>query len=128
MGTYLPGTVLQGCRLFKRCLNLPAGHCVAIVQAFKVVSEHSSQALWAGVQAVYGVSEPTSHALCCRCAGCLSSVGTFLPGTVLQVAGCLNGYRTYLSGTVLQGCRLLKWYRNLPPRHCGAGVQAVLWG
>ena len=27
--TYLPGTVLQGCRLFKRCWNLPAGHYVA---------------------------------------------------------------------------------------------------
>ena len=117
VGTHLPCTVLQGCRLFKqcwnlppghcvagcrlfkRCLNLPAGHCVAMVQAFKVVSEHSSQALWAGVQAVYGVSEPTSHALCCRCAGCLSGVGTFLLGTVLQ------------------GCRLLKWYGNLPSRH-----------
>ena len=33
VGTYLPGTVLQGCRLFKRCQNLPAGHCVAGVQA-----------------------------------------------------------------------------------------------
>ena len=30
--TYLPGTVLQGCRLYKRCGNLPAGHCVAGVQ------------------------------------------------------------------------------------------------
>ena len=27
------GTVLQGCRLFKRCLNLPARHCVAGVKA-----------------------------------------------------------------------------------------------
>ena len=26
--TYLPGTVLQWCRLFKQCRNLPAGHCV----------------------------------------------------------------------------------------------------
>ena len=31
-GTYLPGTVLQGCRLFKRCQNLPTGHCVTVVQ------------------------------------------------------------------------------------------------
>ena len=30
--TYLPGTVLQGCRLFKRCQNLPTGHCVTVVQ------------------------------------------------------------------------------------------------
>ena len=28
-----PGTVLKGCRLFKQCINLPAGHCVAGVQA-----------------------------------------------------------------------------------------------
>ena len=28
VGTYLPGSVLQGCRLFKRCQNLPALHCV----------------------------------------------------------------------------------------------------
>ena len=61
----------------------------------------------AGVQAVKAVSEPTCGALCCRGAGCLSGVGTFLPGTVLQVAGCLNGVRTYVLGTVLQGCRLL---------------------
>ena len=26
--TYLVGTVLQGCRLFERCLNLPGGHCM----------------------------------------------------------------------------------------------------
>ena len=31
--TYLPGTVLQGCRLFKRCRNLTSGHCVAGGQA-----------------------------------------------------------------------------------------------
>ena len=28
VGTYLPGTVLQGCRLSKQCRNLPAGNCV----------------------------------------------------------------------------------------------------
>ena len=33
VGTYLPGTVLQWCRLFKQCQNLPAGHCVKVVQA-----------------------------------------------------------------------------------------------
>ena len=32
--TYLPGTVLQWCRLFKRCQNLPTGHCVTVMQAF----------------------------------------------------------------------------------------------
>ena len=30
--TYLPGTVLQCCRLFKRCRNLPAVHCVTVMQ------------------------------------------------------------------------------------------------
>ena len=33
VGVYLPCTVLQGCRLFKQCLNLPVWHCVAVVQA-----------------------------------------------------------------------------------------------
>ena len=33
VGTYLPDTVLQWCRLFKRCQNLPAGHCFAVLQA-----------------------------------------------------------------------------------------------
>ena len=30
--TYLPATVLQWCRLFKQCRNLPARHCVTVVQ------------------------------------------------------------------------------------------------
>ena len=30
---YLLGTVLQGCTLFEHCRNLPAGQCVAGVQA-----------------------------------------------------------------------------------------------
>ena len=33
VGTYLPGTVRQGCRLFQWCWNLPPGHCEAGVQA-----------------------------------------------------------------------------------------------
>ena len=32
VGTYLSGTVLQGCRMFKRCHNLPEGHCVSGLQ------------------------------------------------------------------------------------------------
>ena len=63
--TYLPGTVLQGCRLFKRCRSLPAGHCVTVVKA------------------VLAMSEPTCRALCCRGADCLSSVGTYQVGTVV---------------------------------------------
>ena len=64
--TYLPGTVEQGCklfepcwdltgqgcRLFDQCRNLPLGQCWAVFQDVKAVSESTSQALWAGVQAV----------------------------------------------------------------------------
>ena len=98
---------MQGCRLFKQCWNLPAGHCVARVQA------------------ALAVSEPTCPARCCSGAGCLSRVGTVLPGTVLQVAGCLSGVGIYLPGTVQQGCRLFKQFPNLPLGHCVAGVHAV---
>ena len=87
--TYLPGTVLQGCRLFKQCWSLPAGHCVA------------------GVQTISAMSEPSCRALCYSGAGCLRSVGTYLPGTVLQ------------------GCRLYKPCRNLPAGHCLTVVRAV---
>ena len=75
--------------------------------------------------------------------GCLNSVGTYLPCTVMQgasclsgveiylpalcwrCAGCLSDVRTYLLGTVLQGCRLFQRYWNLPAWHCVAVVQAV---
>ena len=60
--------MLQGCRLFKRCQNLSARHCVTVVQA------------------VQAVSEPTCQSLCYSGAGCLSGVRTYLPGTVLL--GC----------------------------------------
>ena len=66
VGTYLPGTVLQGFRLFKQCLILPAGHIVTVVQAVKAVSL------------------PTCWALCYCGAGCSSNVITYLAGTVLQ--------------------------------------------
>ena len=87
--TYLPGTVLQGCRLFKQCRSLPAVHCVA------------------GVQTVSAMSEPTCRALCYSDADCLSSI------------------RTYLPGTVLQRCRLFKRCQNLPAGHCVTVVQTV---
>ena len=89
IGTYLPVTVLQGCRLFKQCWSLPDWHCVA------------------GVQTISAMSEPTCRALCCIGAGCLRSVGTYLPGTVLQ------------------GCRLYKRCWNLPAGHCITVVRAV---
>ena len=125
VGTYLLGTVWQGCKLFKRCQNLSTEHCGA------------------GVQAVYAVSEPTSHALLGRGAGCFSIVGTYLQGTVLQgyelfkrcwnlppghcVAGCRLFKRcpNLPAGHCVAECRLLKWCLNLPPGHYGAWVQAV---
>ena len=72
-----------------------------------MVLEPYCLALCAGEQAVQAESEPTCRALCCRVAGCLSGVGTFLIGTVLQ------------------GYRLFKQCRNLPVGHCVAGVQTV---
>ena len=66
--TYLQGTVLQWCRLFKQCQNLPTGHCVTVAQAVKAESE------------------PTYQALCYSGADCFSDVSTYLPRTVLQ--GC----------------------------------------
>ena len=58
--------MLQWCRLFKQCQNLPTGHCVTVVQT------------------VIGVSEPTNCALCYIGADCLSNVRTYLLGTVLH--------------------------------------------
>ena len=77
--------MLQGCRLFKQYQNLPTGHCVA------------------GLQAIQVVSEPTWLVLCSMGAVCLSGVGTYLPGTVLQGMQAVNP----------------------PAGHCFAGGQAV---
>ena len=144
VGTYLLDTVLQWCRLFKLCQNLPAGHCVTVVKA------------------VLAMSEPTCQALCCSGACCLSNIGTYLPGTVLQWcrmfkqyqnlhaghcvtvlkavlamseptyralcyggAGCLSNVGVYLPGTVLQWGRLFKRCWNLPAVHCVTVVKAV---
>ena len=68
VGTYLPGTVLQWGRLFKRCRNLPAMHCVTVEKA------------------VLAMSVSTCQALCYSGKGCLRSVRTYLPTPVLQ--GC----------------------------------------
>ena len=64
VGTYLPGTVLQWCRLFKQCQNLSAVHCVTVVQT------------------VLAMSEPPFRTLCYSDADCFSNVRTYLPGTV----------------------------------------------
>ena len=61
----------------------------------------------AGAQAVLAMSEPTCRALCYSYADCLSGVGTYLPGTVLQWG------------------RLFKQCRNLLAVHCVTVVKAV---
>ena len=121
--TYLPGTVLQWCRLFKQYRNLPAWHCVTVVQNVKQYQNlHAGQCVTV-VKAVLAMSEPTYLALCYGGAGCLSNVGVYLRGTVFTVvkavlamsestcrarrcrgAGCIiiSNVRTYLPGTVLQ--------------------------
>ena len=63
--------------------------------------------------------------MCCSGAGCLSSVGTYLQGTVCRGAGCLSSVGTYLLGTVMEEWRLFKQYMNIPTGHFIAGVQAV---
>ena len=142
VGTYLPGTVLQCERLFKRCRNLPAVHCVIVVKAVFAMSESTCQALCysgkgclrsvrtylpgtcvAGVQTVSAMSEPTCRALCCRGADCLSSVRTYLPELCYSGAGWLSSVGTYLQGIVLQLCRLFKKCQNLPGWHCVTVVQ-----
>ena len=60
------------------------------------------------VKTVKAVSEPTYLALCCR------------------GAGCLSGVRTYLPDTVLQWCRLFKQCLNLTAGHSVTVVKAVL--
>ena len=60
------------------------------------------------MQAVYTEPKPDCRELCSRGEGCLSGVGIYLPGTVLQ------------------GWSLFKWCQKLPARHSVAGVQAAL--
>ena len=57
--------------------------------------------------------------------GCLNSVGTYLPGTLLQGCRLFKRCRNLPACTVLQGCRLFKQCRNLS---ASAGVQLFkLW-
>ena len=70
VGTYLPGTVLQWCRLFKQCQNLHTGHCVTLVQAGKAIQNLPAGHCVTVVQNVKAVSEPTYGALCYIGADC----------------------------------------------------------
>ena len=133
--------MLQGFRLFQQCLNLPAGHCVAV--CFRSVGTYLPGTVLQGYRLISGVE-------------------TYLPGTVLQWKGlfkrcqnlpaglcvtmvqtvkamseptcqalcysgadCLSNVRTYLPGTMLQWCRLFKQCQNIPARHCVTVMQTV---
>ena len=132
---------VAGVQLFKQCRNLSAG---TVLQGCSCLSSVLTYllALCCRGAAVKAVSQPIcGHCvagvqLCKRCrnrfagtvlqaCSCLSDVGTLLPALCCRGAGCLSSVGTYLPGTVLQGCRLFKRCWNLPPRHCGAVVQAV---
>ena len=106
--TYLMGTLLQCCRLFKRCRNLPAGHCVTVVKA------------------VLAMSESTCCALCYSGKACLSCVRTYLPGRVLQGCRLFKRCQNLPTDTVLQWCRLFKQCLNLPAWHSVTVVKALL--
>ena len=84
--TFLPGTVEQGCRLFKQCRNLPTGTVLQGCRLLKRCRNICGGHFVAVVQAVLVLLVPSCCALCCKGAGCLSGVGTYLPGTVVQ--GC----------------------------------------
>ena len=67
--TYLPGTVLQWCRLYKQSQNLPAGHCVTGVRLFKRCQNLPARHCVTVVKAVLAMSESTYPTLCYRGAG-----------------------------------------------------------
>ena len=69
------------------------------------------------------VFEATFRALWGRGAGCLSGVGTYLPGTVGQAVKAVSEPTS--RALLGQGCRLFNRGWNLPPEHCRAGVQGV---
>ena len=104
---YLPGTVLQWCRLFKQCQSLPAGHCVRVVKA------------------VLAMGESTCRALRYSDAGCLSGVGVYLPGTVLQWCRLFKLCWNLPAGHCVIVMKAVKLCRSLPAGHCVTVMQAV---
>ena len=67
------------------------------------------------------VSEPSSTALLGKGAGCLSGVGTFLPGTVLQAVQRVSEHSSRALWGKGAGCLS-------GVDHCGAGMQTVKSG
>ena len=114
--------MLQGCRLFLRCQNLLAGHCVAGSRLFKRRSAGFSSGVVTYQPCIVFLqcqNIPAGHCVAgCRpfkprSAGCLSVSEPTCRSLCCKGAGCLSGVRTYLQGTVLQGCRLFMRCGNL---------------
>ena len=95
--------MLQWCRLFKRCQNLPAGHCVTVVKA------------------VLAMSESTCRTLCYSDAGCLSNVRNDLPGTVMQGCRLFKRCQNLPAGHCVTVVKAALAIQNLPAGHCVAG-------
>ena len=128
-------------QLFKWCRNLSAGtvlqscSCLSGVETYQpalccrgaavqVVLKPICRDCFAEVKLFKGCRNLSASTVLQGCS-CLSDAGTYLLALWCRGAGCLSSVGTYLLGTVLQGFRLFKRCRNLPPRQCGAVVQAV---
>ena len=131
--------MLQWCS----CLSCPATYLLALccrVQLFKWCQNLSANIVLQGCSCLRGV-ETYLPELCSRAAGCLSSVATYLPGTVMQL---LKRCRNLSADTVLQGCSCLSGVGTYLPalccrgaafklvwkptcRQCAAGVQLFKW-
>ena len=99
--------MLQWCRLFKWCQNLPARHCVTVVQA------------------ILAMSKPTCRALCYSGADCLSNVRTYLPGTVLQGCRLFKQCQNLPAGHLVTVVKAVLAMSESRTGHCVTGVQAV---
>ena len=134
VGTYLPGTVLQGCS----CLSSVATYLPALCCSCLNGLTTYLPALCCRDAAVLAVSKPI-------CRHCVAGVQLFKwcrnisAATVLQRCSCLSGVETYLLALCCRGAavkvvskpicwhcvagvQLFKRCRNLPARHCAAGV------
>ena len=121
--TYLLGSVLQWCRLFKQCRNLPAGHCVTVGKTFKRCQNLPSVLCVKVVKAVLAMSESTCQALCYSGKGCFRSVRIYLPGT------CVAGVQTVLAmsepscgALCCRGADCLSSLRTYLPELCYSGA------
>ena len=131
---YLPGSVLQWCRLFKRCLNLPPRHLLQWGRLFKRCRNLPAVHCVTVVKAVLAMSESTCQALCYSGKCCLSSVRTYLLGTCVagvqtvsamseptcralccRGADCLSSLRTYLPELCYSGAGWLSSVRTYLP-------------